>query len=114
MPAWSKTFQHIAPDGSVVTGIACGRSPRRSCSVPDCRNPATLRCDFPVRAPSRKSTTCDRWLCRQHAKRVGTDRDYCPPHVRADQALRSHGGVIPTPSADEPFVVVPVPVPKKP
>ena len=119
MPRWSKTIQWIAPDGSNVTGIVCGSSPRRRCSVPNCPANATLQCDFPVRAPSRKSTTCDRWLCREHSRRVGPDRDYCPPHVRADQALRSHGGVIPTPSLDEPVVVVGGPVqlelaPKKP
>jgi hypothetical protein len=94
MPAWSKTFQHIAPDGSVVTGIACGRSPRRNCSVPDCRAHTEFQCDFPVHAASRKSKTCDRWLCQGHTKRVGPNRDYCPPHVRADEALRSVGGSI--------------------
>ncbi len=122
MPRWSKTIQWIAPDGSNVTGIVCGSSPRRSCSVPDCRNHATFQCDFPVqRATSTrkaKPATCDRWLCAKHAKRVGPDRDYCPPHVRAELALPPGFRLEREPDPSAPVDVVAtqlaLPLPKKP
>lgn len=92
MPRFSIPFSHIAPDGSVVTGIACGRSRFQACSVTGCNRHATFRCDFPVlRSKGWKrgrSATCDRWLCEKHRTSTGKDRDYCPPHVRAAEALR--------------------------
>lgn len=106
MPRWSKTFSHVAPDGSVVTGIACGRSPFQPCSVPGCRRHATFRCDFPLQRASdwkrSQRRTCDRWLCPQHRKSVGPDRDYCPVHVRADETLRACGIDPTAPPANEP------------
>lgn len=73
MPRWSAP---IIIDGKVC-GIMCGSSPTRYCST--CRKRAGYQCDYPVKS---KSGTCDRWLCRGCATRVGPDRDYCPAHAR--------------------------------
>lgn len=66
----------------VAIGIGCDRSKRyhkcSSCSAYG----ANVQCDYPVKT---KSGTCDRWLCRKCAVKVGPDRDYCPPHDRLTQ-----------------------------
>ena len=87
MVAFSKVFRHLAPDGSVVTGIACGRTRYQMCSTPECRRHATLQCDFPVQRATATQTalaaTCDRWCCSKCAVHVGINRDYCRAHARA-------------------------------
>lgn len=39
----------------------------------------SVRCDFPI-----EERTCDKWLCRRCAVKVGDDRDHCPDHPRID------------------------------
>lgn len=68
------------PDGT--TAIVCSRGRRHRCEAPGCSSSATRQCDFPVNRPGKRSRTCDRWICEQHAKRVGADVDWCPPHAR--------------------------------
>ncbi len=80
MPRWSKV---LTDANGKFLGRVCGSSPFRKCSVPECRQHATIQCDYPV-AGKRKSTTCDRWICTRHAKPVGDDLDWCPVHVRAN------------------------------
>lgn len=67
-------------DGKVNVFI-CGRRPTRKCAL--CDRPSEVLCDFPV-----KGKTCDKPCCRQHAKRVGEDRDYCVEHALADSASK--------------------------
>lgn len=64
-------FSHVAPDGSVVTGIACTRGARRSkCAT--CKQAAGLECDG-----------CDRPLCAPCAVSHRTGVDFCPTCCRA-------------------------------
>lgn len=63
-----------------TTGIICIRGQRTPrCRAPDCRSKATILCDYPV-ARKGMIATCDRGVCRKHAKNVGEDRDYCDRH----------------------------------
>lgn len=58
-------------------GIICGRRHRRSkkpCAYPGCRYTVEVLCDAPT---GPKGGTCDVGTCRQHAKRMGPDRDFC-------------------------------------
>ena len=74
------------------TAIVCfsGRRPK----TPPCAccgtGRATIQCDFPLEPPAQKRLifgdekppkTCDAYLCRSCAVRVGRDRDYCPHHL---------------------------------
>jgi hypothetical protein len=64
---------------SVGMAIICERGRRRRrCAFAGCERPAEVQCDFPV--PGRASRTCDRYLCKPHARHVGPDRDYCRHH----------------------------------
>jgi hypothetical protein len=63
------------PDGT--TAIVCGpRRKQTKCAY--CNAPSTILCDFPI----GKGKTCDRPTCREHAKTIGDDRDYCKDHAR--------------------------------
>jgi hypothetical protein len=81
MPSRGHWFKHIAPDGSVVTGVACTRSRRGR--VPDCsvctQEKGPILCDGPAPAGSKRKS-CDAPLCRGCAHRTGPDRDMCPKH----------------------------------
>jgi hypothetical protein len=78
------------------------RIARQALQRAGCSTPARKQCDYPVKvidpakvnllsqgqgdlfgpqAPT-KAATCDAWICDRHAKSVGADRDYCPPHAQ--------------------------------
>lgn len=65
------------PGGGVAIACTRGRRPRRT---PDCscctQREGPLLCDFPI----GNGKTCDKPLCRDCARRVGPNRDYCPSH----------------------------------
>lgn len=75
-------YDWIGPDGQPCKVMACsrGQKARRPCSSKDCPNGSEALCDWPM---AEKGKTCDRELCRQHRKSVGTNRDYCPEHFTA-------------------------------
>lgn len=61
------------PDGTRAFVRLGGRRPRpKPCK---CGAISTLQCDYPTLAG-----TCDAYLCRQCAVRVGPNRDYCRTH----------------------------------
>ncbi len=62
---------------SFGNAIVCG--PVARCK--DCHAPSTILCDFPV-IRLGKEHTCDRRCCRNHAVRVGENKDFCLPHAR--------------------------------
>ena len=84
--------EHIKlPDGTVA--IICGaRSSKKYCS---CGRPADLLCYWKVK--ERKSGTCDRGVCRQHALQVGPDKHLCQEHRKAyaDWLKRHPGAILP-------------------
>lgn len=64
-------------DGTVA--IVCTRGQRRVfCRW--CARPRTKLCDYPLRG-AKKGKTCDAPLCDAHAREVGPNQHYCPPHV---------------------------------
>ena len=68
--------ERITIDG--VTAIVCGRfrrAPKCKCGS---RLPATLLCDWKVKA--RKSGTCDAKICKACAKSPAPEKDLCPDH----------------------------------
>jgi len=68
--------------GDIVT-IACSRGKAQPRACQFCRVKlfaGGLLCDFAI--PANKSGTCDAFMCRKCAKRVGDNRDYCPPHAK--------------------------------
>lgn len=73
MPRWSEVI--VLDDGTRAIVCFSGKRPR----APRCRcgAAASIQCDFPILAG-----TCDRYLCRRCAVRVGPDRDFCPDHLR--------------------------------
>ena len=71
--------------GNGASAIACSRGQRaKLCVAPACGRPSTVLCDFPL-VGGRAGATCDRPICRAHAKHVGPDRDYCPSHAKEPQ-----------------------------
>lgn len=53
--------------GGGATVITCGpRRRAKPCTVPGCRAPATILCDFPLKG-AKAGTTCSKALCRGHA-----------------------------------------------
>lgn len=62
-----------------------GRRQREPCTVPGCRGDGVVLCDFVLRGP-KAGRTCDRRVCRGHAKNVGPDKDYCPVHAKMHEA----------------------------
>lgn len=83
MPRRCIPIRHVAPDGSVVTGIATVFVTNHRCQT--CGSSATLQCDYPVIPRKGRPRTCDRWICTRCATTVGEDRHYCPPHERASR-----------------------------
>lgn len=73
------TCDHVRLPGG-GTAIVCSRSrrPRQKCK---CGQPATLLCDWKVKA--RKSGTCDAPICATCAEEVGPDKHLCPDHLLA-------------------------------
>lgn len=71
-------YEHIKfPDGT--TAIICGmRGSKKFCS---CGRVADLLCDWKVK--TKKSGTCDRPICRDHALEVAPDKHLCQEHQRA-------------------------------
>jgi hypothetical protein len=76
MPRWSEWVR--LPDGT--TAIVCHSDAWRKCVR--CRRRATIQCDFPMGG----GKTCDTYLCRNCAVRVGSNRDYCPTHAPREAA----------------------------
>lgn len=91
------------PGGGMV--VTCSRGRRKTCSAPGCTSPAGKQCDYPVVRKAKSQPpedqpslpavrtrtiegTCDAWICDRHAKRVGPDRDCCPPHARLSEEPR--------------------------
>jgi len=75
MPRYSEIVR--MPGGG--TAIVC-YSGKQQRNLPSCKcgRRSTLQCDFPL----LHGKTCDRYLCRGCAIKVGPDRDYCPDHPR--------------------------------
>lgn len=69
---------HLAPDGSTVTAIVCGRRDTKPCVV--CHGRAAFLCDFPLTGP-RAGDTCSRAICSKHTFRPAPQTDYCPAHA---------------------------------
>ena len=59
--------------------IICTRGGQRAKACETCGHPASIQCDWPVRRNGHIET-CDRWCCRQHARNVSLNVDYCLPH----------------------------------
>lgn len=76
MPRWGMMIRLPNGGGAFIDGSG---PRRRYCS---CGRIASLQCDYP--APTWKSRTCDKHLCRACGVSVGPDRDYCPDHPRDD------------------------------
>lgn len=76
----------IIRDGQgTPVGFVCGgrrRGKKEPCFVRDCIRHGEVLCDYVVARPrpDRKAVTCDRLCCRNHARRVGKDKDYCLEH----------------------------------
>lgn len=61
--------------------IACSRGGRRPPVCFYCKKPSEALCDFPVKKLKTKWKTCDRHLCRGHAKKgVSENVDFCREH----------------------------------
>jgi hypothetical protein len=76
------------PDGGFA--IICGG--HRAKAYCACGRPSQFLCDWKV--PGRKSGTCDKPICAQHALNVAPDRDLCPEHQREFELWkRRHPGV---------------------
>ena len=59
--------------------IICGtRHSRKFCA---CGREAQLLCDWKVK--DKRSGTCDRPICREHALQVGPEKHLCQPHQKA-------------------------------
>lgn len=67
------------PGGGVA--IVCSTTRRRRCA---CGKPATLQCDWKVK--TRRSGTCDRYVCEDCATRPAPDKDLCREHGEAFKA----------------------------
>jgi hypothetical protein len=75
---------HLAPDGSQVTAIICGRRETKRCVV--CRGGASLLCDWPLKG-AKAGETCSRGLCAAHTYRPTDGVDYCPAHAEVHRQL---------------------------
>lgn len=54
------------------------------CSVPGCSSRGEYLCDFPLKG-KKEGQTCDRPMCRRHAKLIKHNTHYCPAHAKAVQ-----------------------------
>jgi hypothetical protein len=57
-----------------ATGFVC--TPPRRCA---CKRRATRQCDWKV--PTKKSGTCDRWICDSCTHQPAPEKDLCPAHA---------------------------------
>ena len=73
MPRWSERVS--LPGGGVAIVCYSGKRPSPPCA---CGRPSTLQCDYPV----EHGRTCDAFMCRRCADRVGKCTDYCARHRR--------------------------------
>jgi hypothetical protein len=72
-------------DGGVAIVCARGRQGKQKrCHVCNCPESITTMklCDYPV-AGKKRSQTCDKPICIEHALHVEPDTDYCPEHAKA-------------------------------
>lgn len=85
--------EHLKDENGQVIGIICGvRAQKKFCA---CGRVAELLCDWKV--GDKKSGTCDKPICRQHALEVGPDKHLCPEHQKAYEAWkRRHPEGMPT------------------
>ena len=59
--------------------VVCGRTDQAPvCYRPDCGQPGTVQCDYPV---DRWGRTCGRHACAEHSETVDWNRDYCVEHA---------------------------------
>lgn len=69
------------PGGGV--GFVCTTGRRRSCG---CGKRATQQCDWKV--PTRKSGTCDRYICEACSTKPADDKDLCREHAVAFESWK--------------------------
>lgn len=70
--------EHIKLPGG-VTAIVCGvRHNTKFCA---CGRPADMLCDWKV--SGKRSGTCDRPICRDHALQVAPEKHLCQEHQKA-------------------------------
>ena len=62
----------------IICGKPTGEIPL--CYRPDCGQPGTVQCDYPV---DRWGRTCGRHACTGHSEMVDWNRDYCQDHAAA-------------------------------
>lgn len=78
---------YVKLPGGIVAHIRMAKPRRRRCIGAEgghaCPTAATLQCDFPTTA----GKTCDVYICPAHARRVGTELDYCPAHAHQPAGL---------------------------
>ena len=69
----------------------CGPGIRsgKGCEYPDCPSDGAWQCDYPLAISSpttgssmESETTCDRYVCLRHSKRVASNTDYCWEHFQ--------------------------------
>jgi hypothetical protein len=79
------------PDGNFA--IVCGGHARQKYCT--CGRICDFLCDWKVK--ERKSGTCDRPVCKEHALQVGPDKHLCQEHRKAyaDWLKRHPGAVLP-------------------
>lgn len=63
--------------GMIVCGRPRGRPRARKCC--SCKSTSQFQCDWKV----GKAKTCDKYLCRTHAKEVAPEKHLCPEHQKA-------------------------------
>ena len=77
------------PDGS--SAIICGM--RRAKHFCACGRAGELQCDWKVK--TKRSGTCDRYICKSCALHVGPDKHLCPEHQQAYAEWRKkHPGAV--------------------
>lgn len=64
------------PPGTKGVGFICTRGGLHRCAF--CVGSAVFQCDFPI--TTKKSGTCDAYLCRHHAQAKGGTVHWCPTH----------------------------------
>ena len=71
--------------------IVCGTRGRRAQPCGHCaKAPGAFQCDWKV----GYRTTCDRYVCAEHAFQAGPDKHLCPIHVEAYRLwLRDEMGI---------------------
>jgi hypothetical protein len=72
-----------------MRAIVC--SSRRFVRCTFCQRRADIECDYPDK--HRKSGTCDRRLCADHAREIGKDVHYCHDHPEGPLAAPVQGAM---------------------